>query len=142
MKDKIVKTCLNIDCPERFSLCCHAGSRSASEPEILLGVPAYFCAKCGKEFKGGKCTAGEKELPNIIELTERIVIDFANLTGRETESRAEFRALVYKQCEKFVEENQEALVKKVKDYLADSEMATQEKIEGDILFIIKGGEIN
>jgi hypothetical protein len=102
MKDKIVKTCLNIDCPERFSLCCHAGSRSASEPEILLGVPAYFCAKCGKEFEGGKCTAGEPihHLDNKVkpegvgEWVERIVIEYANLSGRESANRAEFRKRV------------------------------------------------
>ena len=41
-------------------------------------------------------------LPSIIETTERIVIDFANLTGRETESRAEFRGLVYGHLEDFV----------------------------------------
>ena len=68
MRDKIVKTCLGIDCPERFSLCCHAGSRSASEPEILLGVPAYYCSKCGKEFQGGECTAGDGK-----EITEELI---------------------------------------------------------------------
>ena len=45
----------------------------------------------------------------IIELTERIVIDFANLTGRETESRAEFRALVYKHLEDFVNDFEKRL---------------------------------
>lgn len=57
---KATISCLGSDCPERFSLCCHAHSRSASEPEKMLGVPHFFCSKCGKEFMGGKCRAEVK----------------------------------------------------------------------------------
>jgi uncharacterized protein (UPF0335 family) len=80
-------------------------------------------------------------MTNIIETTERITIDFANLTGRETESRAEFRALVYKHLERMEEENQEVLVKKIKDYYRDAEMCGIDKIVNDIIYIIKGGDI-
>lgn len=58
-KNNAVLSCLGSDCPERFSLCCGAGSRSASEGEMLLGVPRFFCGKCGKEFKGGECRANK-----------------------------------------------------------------------------------
>ena len=53
----------------------------------------------------------------IIELTERIVIDFANLTGRETESRAEFRALVYKHLENFKKECRLEKIQEVEEML-------------------------
>ena len=56
-------------------------------------------------------------LPSIIETTERIVIDYANLTGRETESRAEFRALVYSH---------------LKDFLFDYTEEIRKIIEGEI----------
>jgi hypothetical protein len=38
----------------------------------------------------------EPEVPEIIEIVERIVIDYANLSGRESANRAEFRELVFK----------------------------------------------
>lgn len=60
MKSKAEIHCLGSDCPERFSLCCGAGSRSASEGEMMLGVPQFFCGKCGKKFKGGKCRSAKK----------------------------------------------------------------------------------
>jgi hypothetical protein len=56
-------------------------------------------------------------MTNIIETTERITIDFANLTGRETESRAEFRALVYKHLENFKKECQLEEIQEVEEML-------------------------
>src|SRR3990167_4330457 len=51
-----ITTCLALDCPERESVCCGAGSRRHEQP----GASDYFvCAKCHKEFIGGKCTAAE-----------------------------------------------------------------------------------
>ncbi len=79
MKNKNIKlTCLSSECPERFSLCCGAISKSASEPEIMLGVPPYFCSKCGKEFKSLECTA----------LKTRLWYALDNITP--TESRMEY----------------------------------------------------
>ncbi len=57
--------CLSIDCPERFSLCCRATCRASSEPERMLGVPPYFCSKCGKEFVGGECNVKERTLEEM-----------------------------------------------------------------------------
>ncbi len=50
-----VLTCLSIDCPERFSLCCHA--RCTREKD------EFICSKCKKPFEGGKCNAGENDEP-------------------------------------------------------------------------------
>lgn len=49
------KSCTGIDCPERTSICCGADSNQIAE-----GTGYFTCAKCGKEFKGGECTAGDK----------------------------------------------------------------------------------
>jgi len=74
MKREIPKnanlTCLNINCPERFSLCCHATCRIASEPEEMLGVPHFFCSNCGKKWQGGECNA------NIPQYTKKEMQDF------------------------------------------------------------------
>jgi len=51
-KSKYKKTCLSIDCPERISLCCGASSKRGTKY-------TFECSKCGKEFVGGECTAGE-----------------------------------------------------------------------------------
>lgn len=64
MKSKAVLSCLSLDCPERFSLCCKAICKSASEPERMLGVPAFFCSKCGKDWEAPACTARERNLEN------------------------------------------------------------------------------
>ena len=48
---KATKTCLRIDCPERYSLCCHAMCRRDKR--------GFVCKACGKEFIGGTCRAGE-----------------------------------------------------------------------------------
>ena len=56
-------------------------------------------------------------LPSIVETTERIVIDFANLTGRETESRAEFRALVYKHLKDFEKECRLVKINEIEEML-------------------------
>jgi hypothetical protein len=46
-------TCLSIDCPERNSICCNAGSVIESNM-----TPEHFvCSVCLKPFKGGKCDA-------------------------------------------------------------------------------------
>lgn len=33
-----------------LSSCCNVEVRKASEPELMLGVPEYYCSKCGKEY--------------------------------------------------------------------------------------------
>lgn len=43
-------TCLGAQCPERFSLCCHARSKAKGR--------GFVCSKCGKKFKGGECVSG------------------------------------------------------------------------------------
>lgn len=53
---KSIKTCLSIDCPERKSICCGAISQAVSGEE---GTGHFECSACGKEYIGGKCTAGE-----------------------------------------------------------------------------------
>lgn len=40
----------------------------------------------------------------ITEVAERITIDYANLSGRETANRAEFRERVRKHLEKFFDD--------------------------------------
>lgn len=57
---KIKPTCLSIDCPERFSLCCGAGCTNGNK-----GESHFVCSKCRKEFVGGECTAGEKNYMKI-----------------------------------------------------------------------------
>ena len=87
---KVKITCTNIDCPERKSLCCGAISKSASEPEIMLGVPMYFCSKCGKEYQGGECDAGSS-LP-LIKGTDK---------GELPEEDSAFEKIVSRMCAKF-----------------------------------------
>ena len=53
----INKTCLNINCPERFSLCCHATCRIESN----MTAEHFVCSHCGKKWKGGECNV---EVPN------------------------------------------------------------------------------
>jgi len=48
--------CLGLNCPERFSLCCGAGS---VEGTVVAGTtPCFLCSKCRRYFQGGKCSAG------------------------------------------------------------------------------------
>jgi len=63
-KKNTMRTCLSTNCLERYSICCDKISRAASEGEIMLGVPVFFCSGCGEEFVGGECTAGEND-PDI-----------------------------------------------------------------------------
>lgn len=60
MKKKAEIHCFASDCPERLSLCCKAYCRSSGNPERMLGVPAYFCGKCGKEWKALPCNVLER----------------------------------------------------------------------------------
>ena len=43
-------TCLSINCPERFSLCCQAYCTNGKE-----GEAHFVCSKCRKEFKSPPC---------------------------------------------------------------------------------------
>ena len=58
------KHCLGLQCPERFSLCCGAGSHpmvsllSSDETLTNVNTPVFVCDNCNKEFQGGECTAG------------------------------------------------------------------------------------
>ena len=48
-------TCLNIHCPERFSICCGARSRLESN----MTKEQFICSDCGQKFVGGKCNVNE-----------------------------------------------------------------------------------
>ena len=58
MNEEIIKTCLNIDCPERFSVCC-GEICTLGNPDLLQ--PKFICAACRNEFKGGKCNSTPTE---------------------------------------------------------------------------------
>lgn len=61
-------TCLSLDCPERFSVCC--------------GVIGFsLCSLCGKVFIGGKCNANEKikDKPVSEEWDLKVFSDFCKL---------------------------------------------------------------
>ena len=59
----------------------------------------------------------EKEFDDIItEVVERIVIDYANLSGRETANRAEFRERTRKHLSKTIRGMVEKLCKLAKPY--------------------------
>ncbi len=59
MKNKNIRlTCTSIDCPERFSLCCHAGCTNGKK-----GEAHFVCQKCRKEFQSPECTSGDKIPP-------------------------------------------------------------------------------
>lgn len=60
MKNKAEIHCLNSDCPERFSTCCMAHSKSASDGDRLRGVPAFACSKCGKPWEAPPCNVSER----------------------------------------------------------------------------------
>ena len=51
----VIITCLNIHCPERFSICCGARSRLESN----MTKEPFVCSDCGQKFVGGKCNAME-----------------------------------------------------------------------------------
>ncbi len=52
-KKEIIKTCLSVDCPERFSLCCGA----VCTHDLRGNKPEFMCSKCKKEWQAGECTA-------------------------------------------------------------------------------------
>ena len=56
MKQKPIKTCTGLNCPERICSECQKGHYRASSS--VEGV--YFCSNCGNEWKGNPCTAGIK----------------------------------------------------------------------------------
>mgnify|MGYP001613490349 CR=1 FL=1 len=58
-----MKTCLNVNCPERFSLCCGAGCTNGEGDE-----EAFVCRKCRRKFFGGACTAstGKSTIKNLL----------------------------------------------------------------------------
>ena len=43
-------TCLSLDCPERKSVCCGAGSIATKRKDYM-----FACTNCGTEFIGGEC---------------------------------------------------------------------------------------
>ena len=65
-----MKTCTNLNCPERKSTCCGAISEASIADE---GTGCFVCSNCKKEYIGGECTAGLKEkILNLI--AEEILI--------------------------------------------------------------------
>ncbi len=75
--------------------------------------------KCSGEGDDGKCDCEcHKKIDNIIiETAEKIVIEYANLSGRETANRAEFRNNVIKILKQtFRKELHDVISKKLKDY--------------------------
>lgn len=38
------------DINKKISVCCKAIVRDATKPEKMLGVPNFYCSKCGKEY--------------------------------------------------------------------------------------------
>lgn len=59
MKKGQRKTCTNIACPERRSVCCDAPCVAVTGME---GTGHYECANCQREFVGKACTAGKVKL--------------------------------------------------------------------------------
>lgn len=55
------------DTNNKTSVCCKAVVKNATEPEKMLGVPALYCSKCGKEhedkFNWAEYLAGMKKDP-------------------------------------------------------------------------------
>ena len=56
MKKRINIHCLSLDCPERKSVCCGAGSVAVEDEEKTY---EFTCQNCGIRFEGGKCNAEE-----------------------------------------------------------------------------------
>ena len=52
-----MRTCTNLNCPERKSVCCAAISESLIANE---GTGCFVCSKCKREYIGGECTAMRK----------------------------------------------------------------------------------
>lgn len=69
MNEEIIKTCLNIDCPERFSVCC-GEICTPGNPDLLQ--PKFICVACRNEFKGGKCNFTPTEPVEKCECGEEI----------------------------------------------------------------------
>jgi len=56
MKDKPIKNCLGLDCPDKICRKCQVGNC------VINGWDTkYICSHCSKEFVGNPCTAGERE---------------------------------------------------------------------------------
>lgn len=49
-----MKTCTNVQCPERFSKCCKAISKVSEHGNW------FSCSKCGDQFEGGECKGHEE----------------------------------------------------------------------------------
>src|ERR1700692_4325629 len=62
--EKAVVTCLNINCPERRSLCCNALSTTTSS--VIRG-DYFVCKECGLEFRSGKCNVMDGEAHKVSE---------------------------------------------------------------------------
>lgn len=53
-KEEIRVTCLNVNCPERKSVCC-GGISTVKIIQDGVSFDSFVCSKCDKEFIGGKC---------------------------------------------------------------------------------------
>lgn len=60
LNEKPFASCTSANCPERKSVCCNALCKAAAEFEKVLGVPDFYCSKCGKEFMSRECNADEE----------------------------------------------------------------------------------
>jgi len=79
MKNKPKITCLSIDCPERFSLCC--GQRCTNGDEGI-GEPHFVCKGCRHEFVGGECRHARDKYKEVDERFDNLDITFVTSLER------------------------------------------------------------
>lgn len=72
--------------------------------------------ECVKE-RMCSCECHKVKPEGVGEWVERIVIEYANLSGRESANRAEFRALVYKHLEDFEKECRLVKINEIEEML-------------------------
>jgi cobalamin biosynthesis Co2+ chelatase CbiK len=58
--------CLNVNCPEQFSVCCGARGRCKLAAVDRDNADGFICSSCGKDFVGGECNAGKERKKRII----------------------------------------------------------------------------
>jgi len=69
MKEKPIKTCTGLNCPERICSECQVGRSIKSTGEY---TSQFICNNCQESFVGNPCTAGEKNWKELDEITETI----------------------------------------------------------------------
>lgn len=69
MKEKPIKTCTGLNCPERICSECQVGRSIKSTGEY---TSQFICNNCQESFVGNPCTAGEENWKELDEITETI----------------------------------------------------------------------